>query len=238
MTFLRWITAACVCYMLGVGNAAAAPFDDGWAAFNNGDYAQAIKIWGPLAAGRDVDAQLAQLNLGKMYFKGEGVPLNYQEAMKWFRLAAARGNANAEFLLGMMYEDGQGAPQNYQEAMKWYRLAAAHGEAKVQNMVGGRYADGKGVAQSYTEAVKWYRLAAAQGYASAQLNLGLMYAQGKGVPQDYVRAHMWFNLSAALGNENGIEGRDLVTESMTSQQIAKAQEMASDCQQKNFKGCN
>ena len=77
----------------------------------------------------------------------------------------------------------------------------------------------------------------AQGNASAQNNLGVMYYQGQGVTQDYVRAHMWFNLSAASDTADAVKNRDIVARKMTSQQIAQAQIMARDCQQKNFKGC-
>lgn len=100
------------------------------------------------------------------------------------------------------------------------------------------YSEGKGVAQEYAEAVKWYRLAAAQGDASAQNNLGAMYDNGRGVAQDYILAYMWFNLGGALGDANAMENRDLVAKKMSSQQISKAQKITSDCQQKDFKGCD
>jgi hypothetical protein len=74
--------------------------------------------------------------------------------------------------------------------------------------------------------VRWYRLAAEQGHVYAQSNLGVMYRHGYGVPQDYVLAHMWANLAAAQGNEEAVEGRDLVARRMTPAQIAKAQRMA------------
>ncbi len=64
-----------------------------------------------------------------------------------------------------------------------------------------------------------------------------MYAKGQGVAQDYIRAQMWLNLGAALGAANSVKHRDLVASKMTSQQIAQAQQLASDCKQKNFKGC-
>lgn len=63
-------------------------FDDGKAAYNKGDYAQAIKIWGALATLGNADAQN---NLGVMYVMGIGVTRDDQEALKWFRLAAAQG---------------------------------------------------------------------------------------------------------------------------------------------------
>jgi len=62
-----------------------------------------------------------------------------------------------------------------------------------------------------------------------------MYANGQGVPQDYVRAHMWLNLSGAIGNISGGKTRDQIAAWMTPQQIAEAQKMARECQQRNFK---
>jgi uncharacterized protein len=62
-----------------------------------------------------------------------GVPQNYAEALKWYRLAADQGNASAQNNLGGMYAAGRGPPQDYAEALKWYRLAANQGNALGQN---------------------------------------------------------------------------------------------------------
>ena len=59
-----------------------------------------------------------------MYANGEVVPQDYQEALKWYQLAAEKGNAYAQSDLGDMYYNGEGVPQDYEEALKWYRLAA------------------------------------------------------------------------------------------------------------------
>jgi len=64
-----------------------------------------------------------------------------------------------------------------------------------------------------------------------------MYRKGHGVIQDDVRAHMWFNLAAIEGNEHSIKNRELVASHMTPQQVAKAQKMASDCQESSYKRC-
>ena len=42
-----------------------------------------------------------------MYHQGVGVPQDYQEAVKWFRLSAEQGFAQAQYNLAVMYEDGQ-----------------------------------------------------------------------------------------------------------------------------------
>ena len=97
---------------------------------------------------------------------------------------------------------------------------------------------GLGVKQDYVEAVKWYRLAAAQGNASAQFNLGVQYGKGQGVAQDYVRAHLWLNLGAVPGDADAMMLRDIITRKMTPQQVADAQKMARECQERKFKGCD
>ena len=104
----------------------------------------------------DVDAQGA---LGGMYFLGDGVPQNYAEAVRWYRLAADQGNAFAQFRLGGMYASGHGVPQNDVEAVRWFRLAAEQGDADAQNNLGVMYASGRGVPQNDVEAVRWFRLA-------------------------------------------------------------------------------
>src|SRR5712692_8709765 len=71
----------------------------------------------------------AQFSLGIMYANGQGVPQDYAEALKWFRLAAAQGIAKAQNSLGSIYANGQGVPQDSAEALKWFRLAAAQGDA-------------------------------------------------------------------------------------------------------------
>jgi TPR repeat protein len=63
-----------------------------------------------------------------MYAKGQGVPVNYVEALKWFRLAADQGVASAQNNLGLMYANGWGVPQDYVRAHIWFNLSAAQGD--------------------------------------------------------------------------------------------------------------
>ena len=60
-----------------------------------------------------------------MYEKGYGVPQDYMEAVKWYRMAAEQGEAWAQSNLGLMYANGRGVAQDYIEAHKWFNLAAS-----------------------------------------------------------------------------------------------------------------
>jgi len=168
----------------------------------------------------------AQFLLGVMYDIGEGVVQDYKEAVKWYRKAANQGDAKAQFNLGTMYFNGEGVVQDYKEAVKWYRKAANQGYANAQFNLGTMYYIGEGVVQDPKEAVKWFRKAANQGDAKAQFSLGLRYFNGKGVVQNYIMAHMWWNLAASQGDKDAQHNRDIIEKRMTSEQVAKAQELA------------
>ena len=78
----------------------------------------------------------AQLSIGSMYEKGQGVPKNEVEAQKWYRKAAEKGFDRAFFNLGCMFFDGEDVKQNYVEAYKWWLLARAKGhEEAAQNIL-------------------------------------------------------------------------------------------------------
>ena len=103
------------------------------------------------------------VNLGVLYAKGQGVPQDYQEARRLFRIAARMGNPKAQYHLGDMYANGQGMRQHYWNAARKYRRAAEQGYAPAQVHLGGLFAKGQGVQQNYVYAHKWYNLAAMQG---------------------------------------------------------------------------
>ncbi len=167
----------------------------------------------------------AQVELGDLYFSGEGVPQDDTEAVKWYRKAAEQGLAKAQTMLGMMYYWGKGLSQDYAKAAEWYRKAANQDSADAQFNLGVMYEKGKGVLRLHDEAAKWYRRAAEQGDVRAQHNLGMMYKMGDGVPQDYVMAYMWLNIANAK-SEHSIKSRDGVAARMTPAQLAAAQQLS------------
>ena len=150
----------------------AAPIDDARAANAKGDYATELRIVRPLAAQGEA---WAQLRLGFMYHKGEGVVQDHAEAVRLYKLAAAQGNAGAQSNLGFMYHKGEGVVQDHAEAVRLYKLAAAQGNASAQHNLGLMYVKGDGVVQDYAEAVRLYKLAAAQGSARAKKTLSDLY---------------------------------------------------------------
>jgi TPR repeat protein len=119
-------------------------FNDGLAAEKRGDYLTALQLWRPLA---DQGIALAQINLGFMYSKGEGVVQNDVEAVKLFQRAADKGNAEAQGLLGVSYARGLGVPKDAAEASKWFHKAAANGDVVSQSYLNGTYRSSHGSSQ-------------------------------------------------------------------------------------------
>ena len=69
-----------------------------------------------------------QVELGRMYYHGEGVPEDKVEAVKLWRKAAEQGHAHGQHTLGGMYANGEGVPEDDVEAYAWYSVAATNGD--------------------------------------------------------------------------------------------------------------
>ena len=189
-----------------------------------------------LAKAEAGDAE-SQVNLGKMYYLGRGVPEDEAQAVSWYRKAAQQGDAKAQFELGEMYDFGYGVPEDDAQAVSWYGKAAQQGLAEAQYTLGLMYAKGEGVPEDYTQAVSWYCKAAQQGHVDSQFLLGAMYAEGEGVLQNLVTAYIWANFAAAQGNEAAIDLKSRIPPEMTSAQISQAQRLSDECLAKTYQEC-
>lgn len=67
---------------------------------------------------REVNDTETQCEIGDKYYHGDGVPLNYKEAVKWYQLAADQGDAEGQGNLGRMYANGEGVDRDYLLALK------------------------------------------------------------------------------------------------------------------------
>jgi TPR repeat protein len=143
----------------------AGPLEDGVAAYQRYNFAEALKSIAPLA---EEGNPRAQGLLGKMYVNGHGVPLSSIRAVRWLRLAAQKGDADAQDQLALLYFRGKGVPLDLEEAAKWFTLAAEQGHANAQQCLAGLYTRGDGVPQSHARAHLWYSLAERNGLAASR----------------------------------------------------------------------
>jgi len=138
---------------------------DGFAAYEQGNYQQALLILKPLA---ENGAAEAQTKLGNMYYLGLGVAEDDQEAVKWFEQAAQQGDLEAHVMLGTLYVLGAGVPQDDAAAADHFRVPAEWGIGGAQFMLGTLYMYGRGVPENKVEAYKWLSLSAERGSLAAR----------------------------------------------------------------------
>ena len=115
----------------------------------------------------------AQIVLGLMYARGEGVAQDDKQAVAWYRKAAEQGNVDAQYNLGVKYEYGKGVAQDYKQAVAWYRKAAEQGDVDAQRILGMMYDNGVGVVQDNKLAYVWSSVSAANGDVKAATNRDL-----------------------------------------------------------------
>lgn len=118
------------------------------------------------------------------------------------RLAAANGDASAEFEVAARLAEGKGTGQDFAEAMRWYQRSASKGFAQAQYRLGTLYERGLGTAKDIGRAKAWYVRAAEQGNVKSMHNLAVLAAGGEtgadGTP-DYATALRWFTRAAEHG---------------------------------------
>ncbi len=132
--------------------AAFADYEDGVAAAQNGDYATALREFTTAAeAGLD----LAQYNLGILYYLGQGVEQNYAEALRWTLAAAEQGHVNAQFNLASLYYYGTGTAVDYAQALRWNLAAAEAQHAGAQHSLAKMYELGEGTEVDLVRAHFW-----------------------------------------------------------------------------------
>jgi len=91
----RLVWAAAI--LLGLMLPVQADYESGVKAYMSGDHETALREFAHAAESGDRNAQY---NVGLMHLKGQGVAVNDQEAVRWFRKAAGLGQVEAQTLSG------------------------------------------------------------------------------------------------------------------------------------------
>jgi hypothetical protein len=135
----------------------ATAHDPGDEFYRMGLYAQALQYWRTHA------------RLGVEYMEGkDGVTArDYAAAHKYYGIAAARGDARAQFDIGTLYDYGHGVEKSAEMAFEWYRKAAGRGHPQAQWTLATKLEKGEGAPKNEVEALKWYYIAADNGFRVA-----------------------------------------------------------------------
>jgi hypothetical protein len=153
-----------------------ADYQSGLDAYNNNDYATAMREWKAVAAGPPgavSGATLAESNyaIGMLYWQGQGVAVDYGEAHDWLEKAANMGHPGAQDKLAYLYTQGIGVAQSYATAFEWFKKAAGQGSIDGQYNLSIFYLNGWGTEQDITMAAQYLAAASAQGDVAAEEEL-------------------------------------------------------------------
>lgn len=173
--------------------------EEGVAAYDAKDYADALRILRPLAEAGEAEAQYY---LGEMYSNGLGIAQDYDEALQWYRLAVEQGHPGGQVGLGYLYGNGNGVEKDIDERVRLHRAAADQGDPRGLIALGGYYYWGD--TKDYAEAARLYRAAADQGDPYGQVLLGRMYRDGEGVDRDPAEAMRWYQRAIDQGDALGM----------------------------------
>lgn len=132
--------------------------------------------------------------MGELYKDGLGVKKDPAEAVRWYKLAADRGDPQAQFALAAATLRGEGAPQDKAAAKALLLKAAAKGHAGAMYNLGVMAIDSD--IQDFKSAADYFRKAAEGGNMDGAYSLAVLYREGRGVPQDIREAAKWMRLAA------------------------------------------
>lgn len=143
------------------------------------------------------------VTLGQKYLEeaGAGATELYEQAFKFFKLAADEGDANAQIQVGNMYMKGIGVKASYQEPMKYFMLALEKNEKEALKGLAYLWKNGSLNFDLSKITLEELEQLAVNGDLAAQKNLMYMYRRGEGgAPQNHEKAAQLCQLFADQGN--------------------------------------
>ena len=133
---------------------------------------------------------------------GRGTKIDNDEALKWYKIAADKGDSDALLWMGFFHETGDTLEQDDSEAFKYYQLSAEKGNRLGIWKLGKCYEQGVGTEPDSETAYKLFKESAEKDCSFAQYDLGECYEMGFGTATDQRKAIYWYRKAAAQGNEN------------------------------------
>jgi hypothetical protein len=176
MIFARFPVLALALAATGCASAAdnagatKATFDQGIAAYDARNYAEAFRIFSSID-----DRDLAAMrNVALMLRKGEGTAKDPKAAEAMYARAADGGLATAAADLGEMLLNGEAGPADAKAAAPWLAGAAGAGHPIAAYELARMYEQGNGVPKDLAKARKLYQQAADANYADAGKRLAAL----------------------------------------------------------------
>ena len=149
----------------------------------------------------------SQLQLGKMYARGDAVPRDSKLAAEWIRKAAKTGQPEPKTALAMLHLQDDEATRDPSQAEELLKEAAEGGDSAAAMQLGHLYSGKYAVVAEPEGAISWYTKAAEAGNVEAQYTLGMLHLIGRGVKVDFTKGANWienswrfYGLTVSVGN--------------------------------------
>jgi hypothetical protein len=78
---------------------------------------------------------IAQRKVGRMYFRGSGLPQDYGLAYRYFLAAAKNGDVISQRYIAIMYYKGIGLSKDERQAIRWFSVASKNGDLASKNFL-------------------------------------------------------------------------------------------------------
>ncbi|MDE2234331.1 MAG: SEL1-like repeat protein [Gammaproteobacteria bacterium] len=186
-------------------------------------FSQGLELLKKSAAAGFIDAQVT---LGHVHAQVHLLPNAFQEAARWYQLAAERGHPMAQDRLADLFMLGRGVSQSDAQAFAWYARTAAQAYAMAQCNLAYMHSQGLGTPVDQEAATSMFLRAAAQGEARAYFNLGLRYYVGLGALAGPVHACAWMSNAARLNYPTARTELESMRASLNDAQRVQARELA------------
>ncbi|MFZ4077401.1 MAG: tetratricopeptide repeat protein [Legionellaceae bacterium] len=127
---------------------------------------------------------VGQFNLGLLYEKGKGRPVDLDQAKALYLAAAEKGHVQSMVQLAGLYLNPQSDDADPETALRWYQKAAEKGDREALYQMGLLSETGVELKLNYADAVRYYKEAALKDNDKAKLALARMYQYGLGLPKN------------------------------------------------------
>lgn len=135
-----------------------------------------------------------QIVVGRLYCTNSGLPNDYARAEEWFRLAAKRVPAKANWYLGLLLQ----MQKRFEESLDALKISAEQGYAPAYYLIGRRYYFGQGVPKNLTTAKAYLQRAFDLGSIPAGILLARMLYKERGLKTKLRGTFFFFRVISAF----------------------------------------
>ena len=138
----------------------------------------------------------AELQYGIIKYQNQ----EYEEAAKWLKRSADKGNSLAQFNYGFLLEKGLGVTKKTTEACIYYSKSSEQQNIKAKFRLARCYELGLNGPKNLVLAASNYLMAAEAGDLLSRLRLARAYEKGQLGVEDMARAIAWYKMAANMNS--------------------------------------